>query len=531
MYSRNILFSLYRGNFEEIAVHGELIVVDGSQVLFETAEVIGTYPARSLLKPFQFLATGLASQTWVEEDLRRYTACVGSISATQEQVAQLLRWYQEPAWEKMLSKLLLPPSYPMDEKERVQAKLNGTGPKTYFHTCFSKHLGILQGCLQNHWPLDEYLSETHPFHQRLLGTLGALLKEDLHGVPCVTDGCLLPSPVLSLKQTAHLYQKLASAPPTNALGKIRAAMMQNPQWVGGPKRVDTLLMELNPGKLVAKEGADGLLGMGVLPCDRHPEGLGIIVKLAMGYQPNFAAVALMPLLESLHLKTVHEAPRGHEVRFQYKPFVGLRSDVIDISPRVGKETAVWPGDQGFCAHRSLDASQGDHLTLSSMATTVHVGAHTDAPCHFIPSAPGIDQVMVEKYLGPCQVIEVTKSQHSTIRPEDIAGIPLLARRILFKTDSFPNPSTFNEDFVALSPELIHYLGKKNVVLVGIDTPSIDLFESKTLEAHQATVQYQMAILEGICFDGLEAGVYELIALPLKLEGLDASPVRAVLRRI
>lgn len=88
---------------------------------------------------------------------------------------------------------------------------------------------------------------------------------------------------------------------------------------------------------------------------------------------------------------------------------------------------------------------------------------------------------------------------------------------------------FNGDFAALSPELIDWLHQRGVITVGIDTPSVDLFDSKDLPTHKAILRHDMAILEGLVLADVPEGTYELIALPLKLAGFDASPVRAVLR--
>ncbi len=109
--------------------------------------------------------------------------------------------------------------------------------------------------------------------------------------------------------------------------------------------------------------------------------------------------------------------------------------------------------------------------------------------------------------------------------------PPAAPRVLLKTGTFPDPDRFNEDFAALSVELVDRLHDEGVVLIGIDGPSVDLFDSKDLPAHQAFLRNDMAILEGLVLKDVPAGVYELIALPLKLEGFDASPVRAVLREL
>ncbi len=101
--------------------------------------------------------------------------------------------------------------------------------------------------------------------------------------------------------------------------------------------------------------------------------------------------------------------------------------------------------------------------------------------------------------------------------------------MLIRTDTYPDPTTFNEDFAALSPALIERLAAAGVITIGIDTPSVDLFDSKDLPSHQACLRRDIAILEGLDLSDVSDGIYELIALPLKLVGFDGSPVRAVLR--
>ena len=129
-------------------------------------------------------------------------------------------------------------------------------------------------------------------------------------------------------------------------------------------------------------------------------------------------------------------------------------------------------------------------------------------------------------MGACQVIEV-EGKPSRIMPVDIKE-KILAPRILFKTNSFPDPDQWNDDFSALSPELIYYLKSQKVVLVGIDTPSVDPATDKTLVSHKAIFESDMAVLEGIILTHVTPGTYQLIALPLRIEGADASPVRAIL---
>ncbi len=172
-------------------------------------------------------------------------------------------------------------------------------------------------------------------------------------------------------------------------------------------------------------------------------------------------------------------------------------------------------------------AEGANLDLSSMTTTLHLGAHADAPSHYAPGAAGMDAVDLAPYYGPCQVMRVTIPRGERIMPSHLNG-ELRAPRVLFHTGTFPDPEAWNTDFASLSPELIEHLRARGVVLVGLDTPSVDPFESKALEAHHALARTGMRNLEGLLLDAVPEGLYTLIALPLRLEGADASPVRAVL---
>ena len=201
--------------------------------------------------------------------------------------------------------------------------------------------------------------------------------------------------------------------------------------------------------------------------------------------------------------------------------------IIDITPLVSERLAVWPGDVPFSRSIALDVEKGDNITLSALNTSVHLGAHTDAPNHYAKDSAGISTRPLELYYGPCQVIRVNLPQGSRIRPEHIAQ-EIQAERVLFATGSFPDPEHFNEDFCSLSAELVHHLAKQGVRLVGIDTPSVDLCHDKALESHTAIHEHDMGILEGVVLDEVNEGLYTLIALPLKIENADASPVRAVL---
>ncbi|MFQ3649178.1 MAG: cyclase family protein [Gemmataceae bacterium] len=201
--------------------------------------------------------------------------------------------------------------------------------------------------------------------------------------------------------------------------------------------------------------------------------------------------------------------------------------LYDLSPRISPRLAVWPGDTPPQRELLLDRARGDPITLSTLRATVHLGSHADAPSHY-GSGPSIEAVPLERYLGPCQLIRVAALRGQAIGP---LKWPLVAPRVLIATGTAADPFDFHTDFASLSVELVEQLANAGVFLIGVDTPSVDCSDSKELPVHQACLRYDISILEGLRLESVPEGEYELIALPLPLEGFDASPVRAVLRPI
>jgi arylformamidase len=203
--------------------------------------------------------------------------------------------------------------------------------------------------------------------------------------------------------------------------------------------------------------------------------------------------------------------------------------LYDISPKLTPRTAVFPGDTPLSQKTLLSFEQGHHLMLSALESTVHIGAHADAPSHYHAQGEDISRRDLRRYLGLCQVIHVQLSHpYERILPQHLSSHSITAPRVLFRTQTFPDPQRWRDDFASLSPELIVWLAQRGVVTVGIDTPSVDPHDSKQLESHQALFAHDVAVLEGLVLDQVPEGEYTLIALPLNLEGFDASPVRAVL---
>ena len=202
--------------------------------------------------------------------------------------------------------------------------------------------------------------------------------------------------------------------------------------------------------------------------------------------------------------------------------------ILDISPPLDPALAVWPGDTALSREVLLDLARGDSVTLSTLRATVHLGAHADGPSHYGRDEPDIASRSLMYYMGACEVMRVDAEPGAVITPAMLPRAPS-SPRLLLATGTAPDPGNFNQDFAALSPALVDSCHTAGVILIGVDTPSVDPFSSKELAAHKRFLAHDMAILEGLALGAVAEGPYELIALPLRLVGFDASPVRAVLR--
>ncbi len=205
-------------------------------------------------------------------------------------------------------------------------------------------------------------------------------------------------------------------------------------------------------------------------------------------------------------------------------------EIYDISQTIREGIAVWPGDQQFRRQWKMRLAKGQSCNLSSVTMSVHTGTHLDAPYHFDDAGTDIASVSLTRYVGRARVVAMSVDRHITAR--DLA---LLAwdgvERILFKTRAADAIETeFDPRFVYLSEDGAEFIGKRNMLLVGTDAPSVDGRDSRGMLAHKTLLKHGVAILEGVRLAQVPDGDYELICLPLKLAGADGSPVRAILRR-
>ncbi len=204
----------------------------------------------------------------------------------------------------------------------------------------------------------------------------------------------------------------------------------------------------------------------------------------------------------------------------------------DISAPVHAASPVFPGDTAYAQQWCATIAPGCPVNVSAITLSPHVGTHADAPLHYDPAGASIGEVALDAFIGPCRVIHAI-GRGPLVGWDDIAHAVTadLPARVLVRTYEHMPVDRWDGQLAAFAPETIERLADRGVVLVGIDTASIDPAESKTLDSHQVIRRRGLRVLENLVLDDVPEGDYELIALPLKLTTADASPVRAVLRAL
>jgi arylformamidase len=203
----------------------------------------------------------------------------------------------------------------------------------------------------------------------------------------------------------------------------------------------------------------------------------------------------------------------------------------DISPAVSSRSPVFPGDTPYKQHWRWSIGANCPVNVSEITMSPHVGAHADAPLHYDAEGAPVGTLGLEPFLGPCRVIHAIHGRPLITIDDLLPSLAGAPPRILVRTSMRAATELWSDEFSAFAPETVAYLADKGVLLIGIDTPSIDPASSKTLDSHQTILRHNMRVLENLVLDAVPAGDYELIALPLAFIEADASPVRAVLRSL
>lgn len=203
---------------------------------------------------------------------------------------------------------------------------------------------------------------------------------------------------------------------------------------------------------------------------------------------------------------------------------------IDISQPFSNKIGTWPGDTPFQFELAYTKEQTGSVNIGRFTTSVHTGTHADAPFHFDSDAPTIEQLDINIYIGRAKVVDVTGLEsigREELQAFDLDGV----ERLLLKTAKAINIEQFPTNIPVLKENIGAFLQEKGIFLIGVDHPSVDALDNKDLPAHHALYRHGVHILENLLLQDVSPGDYELIALPLKIQGADGSPVRAVIRSV
>ena len=205
--------------------------------------------------------------------------------------------------------------------------------------------------------------------------------------------------------------------------------------------------------------------------------------------------------------------------------------IIDITHAITPTLPLWPESPGALVTRLLDMQEGAEANVSQISIEAHTGTHIDAPLHFVATGKTTLEIPLNKLIGPCQVVHIQGEKSITADILENLSIPKDCKKLLLKTDNqalwASNSSKFDKDFCALSADGAQWVVDRGIELIGIDYLSIQRFHD-SIKTHQVLLQNEVVILETLKLDEVSEGNYRLYCLPLKLEGLEGVPVRAIL---
>jgi arylformamidase len=211
--------------------------------------------------------------------------------------------------------------------------------------------------------------------------------------------------------------------------------------------------------------------------------------------------------------------------------------ILDISRPLFDGLAPWPGDTAFHFELKWRISEGATVNVGAITMGVHNGSHADAPFHFQQGGNTIEKMPLEIYLGDAVLVdlsrkfEIDRTQQITISDiEACADALKTIPRLLFKTGVWKDSKVFPEWIPVMAADVPAWLGARKVKLIGLDLPSVDAIDAKILVNHHALAAEGIAIVESLDLGEAEAGTYYFSALPLRISGGDAAPVRAILWR-
>ncbi len=195
--------------------------------------------------------------------------------------------------------------------------------------------------------------------------------------------------------------------------------------------------------------------------------------------------------------------------------------------------AVWPGDPPYGAEELSSVQAGDAFRVSRLAMGSHTGTHVDAPAHALRDGAGVDALPLEVLWGPASLRALGGERVIGARALASLALPEDCRRLLLCTGDTRGDEVgaqgFDPTFAALDAAAAGWLVARGVVLVGIDSPSVEPFGEAMGPVHRVLLAAGVVIVEGLALGGVPAGEYEFVCLPIKVRGGDGAPARALLR--
>ena len=205
-----------------------------------------------------------------------------------------------------------------------------------------------------------------------------------------------------------------------------------------------------------------------------------------------------------------------------------RGRILDISIAVRPGTPQWPGDTPYSCRWTWRRSAGASVNVSVLEMSPHVGTHADAPLHIRDGWPSSESLELDAFVGAAVVLGLEAAPGLVDVPAIAPRLPARVERLLLRTGRSIADGSFPQGWPALTADAVRWLAGRGLRLLGVDAPSVDERESKTLDTHRALFEAGASVIENLDLRGVPEGRYELIALPLRVEGLDAAPVRAAL---
>lgn len=204
--------------------------------------------------------------------------------------------------------------------------------------------------------------------------------------------------------------------------------------------------------------------------------------------------------------------------------------IHDVSVPVRTGGLIYPGNPEIAIDPQQALSKGDGANVSRVSFGSHTGTHVDAARHFFDDGQTVDRIPLERLVGEAILIafddELMSVGAADLERHDLGG----HKRILIRTrnSGFVTDADFHRDYTYLAPDGAEYLVSKGVELVGVDYLSIEQFHSGHHRTHRTLLGSGVVIVEGLMLGGVAPGEYDLVCLPLRLDGLDGAPARAVL---